>query len=48
MSFTAVGGVMLQAGCDGALAAETVWRIGFSSVFLPINQAILVLFSVLQ
>lgn len=48
LSLAAAGGVMLQAGCSGALAAETLYRIGFSTVFLPVNQAILILFSFFQ
>jgi len=44
-SVLAAGGVMLQTqGCTET-AVETVWRVGFSTVFLPLNELILTAFT---
>lgn len=46
LAVLAAGGLVFQSAGCGGLAAETLVRTGFSTVFLPINQAILTFFSI--
>lgn len=39
------GGVALQAQGCAETATDTLWRIGLSTVFLPLNQLVLTAFS---
>jgi hypothetical protein len=41
----AAGGALLQAQGCADTAVDTLWRIGFSTFFLPVNQFVLTFFT---